>query len=127
LPITPGCDGAGIVDVLGPGVAGPPLGTRVALQPGVSCGVCAACLRGEDFLCRSYGILGEHRDGTDAQSISVPAANLIPIPDSLGFEAAAAFPLVFLTAWHMAVTRARILPGETVLVHAAASGVGSAA
>jgi NADPH:quinone reductase-like Zn-dependent oxidoreductase len=127
LPLVPGSDGAGIVAALGPGVEGPPVGTRVALQPGVSCGVCAACLSGDDFLCRDYGILGEHRNGTNAESILVPAANLIPIGAELSFEAAAALPVVFLTAWHMTVTRARIQPGETVLVQAGASGVGSAA
>jgi NADPH:quinone reductase-like Zn-dependent oxidoreductase len=127
LPIIPGCDGAGVVAALGPGVDGPPVGTRVALQPGVSCGRCTACLSGDDFLCRAYGILGEHRNGTQAERIAVPAANVIPIGPDLGFEAAAAFPLVFMTAWHMAVTRARIQPGDLVLVHAGASGVGSAA
>ena len=127
LPIIPGCDGAGVVSALGPGVDGPAPGTRVALQPGVSCGRCGACLSGQDPLCRRYGILGETRDGTNAEFICVPAANVLPIADHLGFEEAAAFPLVFLTAWHMAVERARIQPGDTVLVHAAVSGVGSAA
>jgi NADPH:quinone reductase-like Zn-dependent oxidoreductase len=127
LPLIPGCDGAGIVAALGAGVTGPAPGTRVALQPGVACGRCRACLSGDDFLCREYGILGEHRDGTHAEFIAVPAANVMPIQDSLSFEAAAAFPLVFLTAWHMAVTRARLQPGETVLIQAGASGVGSAA
>ncbi len=127
LPLIPGCDGAGVVAELGAGVTGPTPGTRVALQPGVSCGRCSACSSGDDFLCRHYGILGEHRDGTQAEFISVPAANVMPIEDGLSFESAAAFPLVFLTAWHMAVTRARLLPGETVLIHAGASGVGSAA
>jgi NADPH:quinone reductase-like Zn-dependent oxidoreductase len=93
----------------------------------VSCGRCAACLGGRDPLCRQYGILGETRDGTQSELVCVPAANVMPIADRLSFEAAAAFPLVFLTAWHMAVERARIQPGETVLVHAAAGGVGSAA
>jgi NADPH:quinone reductase-like Zn-dependent oxidoreductase len=97
------------------------------LQPGVSCGRCAECLAGDDNLCRSYGILGEALDGTDAALVAVPAANVMPIGSGLSFEAAAAFPLVFLTAWHMAVSRAQIRPGETVLVHAGASGVGSAA
>jgi len=127
LPLIPGCDGAGVVEMLGAGVAGPAVGTRVALQPGLACGACAACLGGADNLCRDYGILGETRNGTDAEFVVVPAVNVMPIPDSLEFEAAAAFPLVFLTAWHMAVDRARIRPGETVLVHAGASGVGSAA
>ena len=127
LPLIPGCDGAGVIAALGPGVDSPEVGTRVALQPGVSCGRCEACLSGEDNLCRSYGILGESQDGTNAGFVAVPAANVMPIGPDLSFEAASAFPLVFLTAWHMAVARARIRPGETVLVHAGASGVGSAA
>jgi NADPH:quinone reductase-like Zn-dependent oxidoreductase len=127
LPLVPGCDGAGVVAALGAGVASPAVGTRVVLQPGVSCGRCAACLAGDDNLCRHYGILGEHRNGTQARYVAVPAANVMPISDRLPFEEAAAFPLVFLTAWHMAVSRARIQPGDTVLVHAGAGGVGSAA
>jgi NADPH:quinone reductase-like Zn-dependent oxidoreductase len=127
LPLVPGCDGAGLVASLGPGVEGPAVGTRVALQPGVSCGRCAECLSGQDNLCRHYGILGETRDGTNADSVVVPAANVMPLGPTLTFEAAAAFPLAFLTAWHMAVSRARIQPADTVLVHAGASGVGSAA
>ena len=127
LPLVPGCDGAGVIAALGAGVQGLDPGTRVVLQPGVACGTCAACLSGADNLCRSFGILGEHRHGTYAQCIVVPRANILPLPDSIDFEAAAAFPLVFLTAWHMAVARARIQPGEDVLVHAGASGVGHAA
>ena len=127
LPMIPGCDGAGVVAALGAGVPGPPVGTRVALQPGVSCERCAACLGGEDFLCRHYGMLGETRDGTNAQFISVPASSLIPISAQLPFETAACIPVAFLTAWHMVVARARVQPGETVLVHAGASGVGIAA
>ena len=127
LPLIPGCDGAGLVVELGPGVDDLARGTRVVLQPGISCGTCDRCLAGRDNQCRDYGILGEHRNGTDAQFICVPRANVVPISEKLTFEEAAAFPLVFLTAWHMAVARARIQPGELVLVHAGGSGVGSAA
>ena len=127
LPIIPGCDGAGVVSGLGSGVGDPPVGTRVALQPGVSCGHCAACLSGQDQICRHFGILGEHRDGTNAEFICVPRANVMPIADTLAFAAAAAFPLTFLTAWHMLTARAQVQPGEHVLVHAGASGVGHAA
>ena len=102
LPLIPGCDGAGVISALGPGVDSPGVGTRVALQPGVSCGRCEACLSGEDNLCRSYGILGESQDGTNAGFVAVPAVNVMPIGPDLSFEAASAFPLVFLTAWHMA-------------------------
>lgn len=127
LPLVPGCDGAGVVSATGPGVRDIAVGTRVALQPGVSCGSCRECLRGQDQLCRHYGILGENRDGTLAQYVCVPRANLMPIAASLDFERAAAFPLTFLTAWHMVFDRARLQAGEHVLVHAGASGVGHAA
>lgn len=102
-------------------------GDRVALAPGVSCGLCESCLSGRDSLCREYGILGEHRDGTYAESIVVPGRNLIRIPEKASFEEAAAIPLVFLTAWQMVTERARVKPGETVLVLGAGSGVGTAA
>ncbi len=127
LPLTLGSDGAGVVDATGPGVRAARPGDEVVLNPGVSCGVCAACLRGRDNLCREYGLLGEHRDGTDAEFVVVPEANLVPKPAKLSFEEAAAFPLVFLTAWNMLVTNARLRPGEEVLVWGAGSGVGSAA
>jgi len=127
LPLTPGCDGAGVVLERGPVVAGFSPGDRVALAPGVSCGVCEACLGGRDNLCRDYGILGEHRDGTCAEEIVVNGRNLIRIPDSLSFEAASAIPLVFLTAWQMVVEKAKVRPGETVVVMGAGSGVGTAA
>ncbi|MBI3724984.1 zinc-binding dehydrogenase [bacterium] len=127
LPIVPGCDIAGTVDALGAGVANARVGDRVAVAPGVSCGACRACLSGSDHLCRSYGILGEHRDGGYAEAVIVPARNLIPIADSMTFPEAASISLVFLTAWHMLVLRSELRPGEDVLVHAAGSGIGTAA
>jgi NADPH:quinone reductase-like Zn-dependent oxidoreductase len=102
-------------------------GTRVLVQPGLSCGRCAACLDGRDNECRRYDVLGYQSDGGYAELVVVPAANVVPIPDHIGFPAAAAFPLTFLTAWHMLVTRAAVRPGETVLVVAGASGGGQAA
>ena len=97
------------------------------LSPGTSCGRCRACLSGEDNACRHYRILGAQLHGGYAELVRCPLPNLIPLPDSISFEAAAAFPLVFLTAWRMLVTRARVRPGEDVLVWAAGSGVGMAA
>ena len=97
------------------------------LQPGLSCGRCAACLDGRDNECRRYDVLGNQSDGGYAELVVVPAANVVPIPDHVGFREAAAFPLTFLTAWHMLVTRARVRTGETVLVVAGTSGVGQAA
>jgi NADPH:quinone reductase-like Zn-dependent oxidoreductase len=127
LPIIPGCDGAGLVDVVGAGVRGVEPGTPCVLAPGLSCGTCEPCARGDDPLCRTYGILGETRDGTCADFVVVPAANVLPKPGNLSFEEAAAVALPFLTAWHMLIARARLRPGETVLIHAAGSGVSTAA
>jgi len=122
-----GADGAGVVDALGPGGDGALLGKAVVLNPGISCGHCEACLSGADNLCPSYGILGEHTDGTYAEYVVVPRANLVEKPANLSFEEAASFPLAFLTAWQMVVDKLRVQPGENVLVMAAGSGVGVAA
>src|SRR5579859_639191 len=125
LPHVLGADIAGVVEWSDtPGV---PAGMEVLLSPGISCGRCEACLSGRDNFCRSYSILGEHRAGGYAGRIRVPAANVLPKPTRLSFVEAAAVPLVFLTAWHMLVERAALKSGEWVLVHAAGSGVGSAA
>ncbi|MFT7622042.1 MAG: NADPH:quinone reductase-like Zn-dependent oxidoreductase [Myxococcota bacterium] len=123
LPLIPGCDLAGEVVF----ASGMEAGTPVVVQPGVSCGACAHCLTGHDMLCRHYGILGETQNGGCAQLAVVPRANLMPKPERLSWEEAAAYPLTFLTAWHMLVSRAGVKPGDTVLVHAAGSGVSSAA
>lgn len=127
LPLIPGCDGAGVVDAVGPGAAVRKVGERVVLAPGHSCGVCPLCASGRDHLCRAYGIFGETRDGTCAPFVVVPERNALALPAHVSFETAAAFPLVYLTAWHMLVARAELRPGETVLVHAAGSGVSTAA
>ncbi|MBE3598906.1 MAG: zinc-binding dehydrogenase [Limnochordaceae bacterium] len=127
LPRIPGADVAGEIDELGAGVSGLEAGSRVLVNPGISCGRCEACLSGQDTLCPQYHILGSQVDGGYAQYVIVPAANVLPMPRNLSFEQAAAVPLVFLTAWHMLVTLARVRPGETVLVWGAGSGVGSAA
>lgn len=125
LPHILGSDVAGVVREAGDLATWVQPGDEVMLQPGVSCGHCAECLRGQDNLCADYDILGSGRDGGYAELIAVPAVNVIPKPRSLSWEEAAALPLVTLTAWHMLVTRANVQPGEDVLVHAAGSGVGS--
>ncbi len=127
FPHVPGADVAGVVEALGPGVSGVAAGDAVVVNPGLSCGRCRACLSGQDNLCRSYSILGEHVSGGYAEILVVPAVNVLPKPKNLEFQDAACVPLVFLTAWHALVARAQLQPGETVLVHAAGSGVGSAA
>jgi len=102
-------------------------GSRVMVQPGLSCGRCVACLDGRDNECPSYDVLGYRSDGGYAEYVKVPIQNLIAIPDAIGFIEAAAFPLAFLTAWHMLITRATLRAGEDVLVIGAGSGVGQAA
>ena len=127
LPHIPGSDIAGEVALAGDGVTNVKVGDRVMLQPGISCGACEKCLAGDDNLCKSYRIFGEMVDGGCAEYLKAPAVNCVPIPEGVSFEAAAAFPLVSLTAWHMLIARAKLQPAETVLVLAAGSGVGSAA
>jgi len=122
-----GADVAGVVEAVGPGVAGVQPGAEVILHPGVSCGHCERCLGGTDNLCAQYRLLGQGRDGGMAELVSVPAANAFAKPANLTFEEAASVPLVFTTALHMILTRARLEYGETVLVNAAGSGVGVAA
>jgi NADPH:quinone reductase-like Zn-dependent oxidoreductase len=122
-----GSDVVGEVDSLGDGARGVSVGDRVVVNPGVSCGVCERCLSGEDNLCRKYAILGEHTQGGYARHMVVPDVNLVAYPGTLPFAQVAAVPLVFLTAWQLVVDKARVRAGETVLVHAAGSGVSSAA
>ncbi len=126
LPHIPGSDVAGeVVASAAPDVA---TGRRVMLQPGVSCGRCQACLAGRDNECPRYEVLGYRcHMGGYAEYVKVPVQNLLPIPDGIDYVQAAAFPLAFLTAWHMLITRARLQRGEDVLVLAAGSGVGQAA
>jgi len=125
LPHILGNDIAGVVREVGELVTWVNAGDEVMLQPGVSCGHCAECLTGRDNMCRDYDIIGSGRDGGYAELVAVPGINVITKPKDLGWEEAAALPLVALTAWHMLVARADVRPGEDVLVHAAGSGVGS--
>jgi NADPH:quinone reductase-like Zn-dependent oxidoreductase len=102
-------------------------GWRVLLSPGTSCRQCEACLTGNDNLCRRFTMFGYGIDGGNTELLAAPEYSVIQIPDDLSFEQAAAAPLVFVTAWHMLMGRARLQPGEDVLVLAASSGVGTAA
>ena len=122
-----GADMAGEVEALGPGARGCKVGDKIVVNPGVSCGTCERCLRGQDNLCKSYGIFGENRQGGYAQHLNIPDANVLPYPGDLPFTTVAAIPLTFLTAWQMVVRKAKVEPGQTVLVQAAGSGVSTAA
>lgn len=103
------------------------VGARVLLSPALSCRQCPQCLAGHDNFCRHYVLFGAAIDGGNTELMAAPEYAARPIPDAMPFEDAAAVPLVFLTAWHMLLNRARLKPGEDVLVLAASSGVGSAA
>ena len=127
MPHILGNDIAGEFAAVGPGVRHLVPGQKTLVNPTLSCGVCAVCANGDDHLCRSYDVIGRGRNGGNAELVTVPAVNCLPYPENLSWEEAAAVPLVFLTAWHMLVTRARVRPGEDVLVIGAGSGVGSAA
>jgi NADPH:quinone reductase-like Zn-dependent oxidoreductase len=127
MPHILGNDVVGEITELGAGVTHLTVGQKTLVNPTLSCGHCTACANGDDNLCRSYDVLGRKRNGGYAEVVSVPAANCLPYPENLSWEEAAAVPLVFLTAWHMLVTRAQVKPGEDVLVIGAGSGVGSAA
>ncbi|RKY89444.1 alcohol dehydrogenase [candidate division KSB1 bacterium] len=127
LPHILGADISGIVEECGNVVSNVKTGDEVLLAPGLGCGHCEQCLSGNDNLCRYYTIIGYMVDGGYAEYVKVPSKNVIPKPDNLTFEEASAIPLVFLTAWHMLVKRVNLKPGEVVLIHAAGSGVGSAA
>ena len=126
LPHIPGSDGSGIIAKTGSEVNWLKPGDHVLILPGLSCTHCDKCLSGRDNLCRDYRVLGVKENGTYAEYVKLPAVNVLPIPKGLDFNEAAAVSIVFLTAWHMLVTLAKVQPGETVLVHGAGSGVGSA-
>lgn len=127
LPLIAGCEVAGVVEEIDPNPLGYKAGDEVVVAPGFSCGVCTACLSGNDPLCPRFGIYGETTNGGLAEWFVAPVRNLIRKPQRLSFAEAAALPLDMMTAWHMLVARAQLRPGETVLVQAGGSGVGSAA
>jgi NADPH:quinone reductase-like Zn-dependent oxidoreductase len=123
LPQVMGIDGAGVVEEVDDGQTGLRVGERVLLYPGITCGHCEFCVRGQEVLCTTMKLLGEHRDGTMAEYISVPARNAVPMPEGWSFEEAAALGVNHLTAWRMLMTQARLQPWETVLVFGIGGGV----
>ena len=127
LPHILGADVAGEVAETGSDVSGLEVGDRVVADPGLSCGRCEACRMGDEPLCPDYKILGEHVPGAYAEYVAVPARNLLRIPVDMPYPTAAAAPLVFMTAWRLLVSRARLRPGEDVLILGAGSGVSTAA
>ncbi|MBS0403306.1 MAG: zinc-binding dehydrogenase, partial [Proteobacteria bacterium] len=123
IPQIMGVDGAGVIDELDTSDPALQPGQRVLLYPGVACGRCEFCLRGDEVLCTRYQILGEQRDGTFAQHIAVPARSVLPLPDGWSFAEGAALGVNHLTAWRMLVTQAQLRPWETVLIFGIGGGV----
>ncbi|MBN1866523.1 zinc-binding dehydrogenase [Candidatus Sumerlaeota bacterium] len=126
-PHVVGSDAAGVIAAMGPDVRDRSVGEEVVVNPGLSCGACEFCARGEQSECVDFGLLGLSRPGTFAERVAVPAGNVCPKPAHLSFEEAAALPLAHLTAWRMLTTRADLRPGETVLIHGIGGGVALAA
>ena len=127
MPHVLGSDAAGVVAELGPGTHGVSVGDGVVLNPGLSCGCCESCRRGQQSECISFSIVGAGRPGTFAEKAAVPFYSVSPKPAHLSFDEAAALPLAYQTAWRMLMTRARVRPGETVLIHGIGGGVALAA
>ena len=127
LPFWTGCDIAGDVVELGRDVQGITPGTRVAVNPNLTCGRCEFCMQGEDSLCVRYGILGEHQPGGLAEYVAVRADNVLPLPAHVAYEEAASFILTNMTAWRMVVTQGQVRPGQDVLIIGVGGGVSSTA
>jgi NADPH:quinone reductase-like Zn-dependent oxidoreductase len=127
LPFWTGCDIAGDVAEVGPGVTGVKAGDRVAVNPNLTCGRCEYCIQGEDSLCVRYGILGEHAPGGLAELVKVRGDNVLPLPAHISYEDAASFILTSMTAWRMVVTQGQLCAGQDVLILGVGGGVSSTA
>jgi NADPH:quinone reductase-like Zn-dependent oxidoreductase len=128
LPLAVGAEAAGAVAAIGEGVTHVDIGDRVAMYGALTCGHCKACCEGRDNLCENVGgIMGFHIDGFARDFVTMPQRLLVKIPDNVSFEQAACAPIAFGTVQHMLFDNAKLEPGETVLVHAGGSGIGTAA
>ncbi len=127
MPHISGSEVAGEIVATGEAVSGLTVGQAVAVAPYLFCGQCEFCRSGEEVLCLKGDIVGLSNQGGLAEFVRVPASNVVVLPRGVDFVSAASVGLSTITAWHMLITRAPISPGQDVLVHAAGSGVGSAA
>ena len=125
LPLIPGCDASGVIESVGTSVTSLKKGDRVFLVPLYGCGHCQACLEERINNCRDFKIPGEHIDGVHREFVCVPESQVIKLADTLSFFEGAAFPLTFMTAWHM-LAMGGIKKDMSVLIMAANSGVGAA-
>ncbi|HEY0037393.1 MAG TPA: alcohol dehydrogenase catalytic domain-containing protein, partial [Longimicrobium sp.] len=127
MPHVGGSDVSGVIAEVGDGVDAGRVGERVVVNPSLWCGQCRDCARGEHSMCERYRIWGEHTDGGFTEFVAVDADHAYHIPDDLSFEQAAALPISYQTAWRALVSRARLKPGEDVLVIGASGGTAIAA
>jgi len=128
LPLVVGVEAAGVIAALGPGVASLRIGQRVVAYGALTCGTCRACREGRDNLCENVGgIMGFHVDGFARDRVNVPARLVVPVPDGVSLRDAACAPVAFATVVHMLFDNAKLEPGESILVQAGGSGIGTAA
>ncbi len=128
LPLVVGAEAAGEIAAVGPGVSTFRVGDHVVMYGALTCGACKACREGHDNLCENVsGIMGFHVDGFARELLNLPARLVIPVPDGVSMRDAACAPIAFATVEHMLFDNAKLQSGETILVHAGGSGIGSAA
>ena len=128
MPLVIGAEASGVVDAIGPGVANVLPGQLVSVYGARTCGLCKPCREGRDNLCEHVGgVHGFHLDGFAQEKINIPARQLVPAPPGIDAIAAALAPVTFGTVEHMLFDNAKLEPGETILVHAGGSGIGTAA
>jgi alcohol dehydrogenase len=128
LPLVVGAEAAGEIAAAGPGVENLKPGDPVVMYGALTCGTCKACREGRDNLCENVGgIMGFHVDGFARDLVNLPARLVIPVPPGVSLRDAACAPIAFSTVEHMLFDNAKLAPGETVLVHAGGSGIGTAA
>ena len=128
LPIVVGAEAAGEIAAVGEGVTRFKVGQKVAMYGAQTCGHCKPCQEGRDNLCENVGgLIGFHVDGFARELLNMPERLVIPVPDQVSVRDAACAPIAFSTVQHMLFDNAKLQPGETVLVHAGGSGIGTAA
>jgi alcohol dehydrogenase len=128
MPVVVGVEAAGEIAAVGPGTSGLRPGDPVVMYGALTCGVCKACREGRDNLCENVaGIMGFHVDGFASEFVNIPARLVIPVPAGVTLRDAACAPIAFATVQHMLFDNARLEPGESVLVHAGGSGIGTVA
>jgi alcohol dehydrogenase len=128
LPLVVGAEASGEIAAVGAGVTRFKPGQKVVMYGALTCGVCRACKEGRDNLCENVaGIMGFHVDGFARELLNLGERLVIPVPDGVSERDAACAPIAFSTVQHMLFDNAKLQPGETVLVHAGGSGIGTVA